>query len=210
MFADNQIPPHMQEDEDSVFGAVVQFAPTPEGFTDLQSRFVDAFIQLGGRPEKAAIAAGYAEGGAQNIGLRNLANPKINDEIVRRLKLQTGYALAVAFGAVIRVIQTSSDDKAVISAAFGLADRFGMAPPKAGVTVNVDARTINASGAQSILQELWDARNKRIASEQGADVSAIPLAMADTKQRTIEHVEQPKPLDPTWPAATPAGGGMFD
>jgi hypothetical protein len=176
----------------SVSDPLVPFAPTPEGFTDMQSRFCDAFISLGGDGTKAAIIAGYAQGGAANIAMRNLASPKINDEIIRRLKLSGSSALAVAIGGLLRIIERSKDDKAVVAASLGLMDRFGMAPPKgAGVVVNVNNMT--GDGVQALINEVWAERERRMKQANEPDLSAIPLAMADNTQ-LIEHQPERVPI----------------
>ncbi len=133
----------------------------PEGLTDLQSRFVDAFIQNGGRAGEAAVTAGYG-GGAENMGLRNLAKPKLQAEIVRRLKLQHGSALAAAIGRLLKIIETSEDDRAAVAASLGLMDRFGMAPPKGPAIVN-NIAVMNGHQAQSILAEVQQRREQRLA-----------------------------------------------
>jgi hypothetical protein len=147
----------------------------------MQSRFCDAFIALGGDGTKAALIAGYAEGGAANIAMRNLASPKINDEIIRRLKLSGSSALAVAIGGLLRIIERSKDDKAVVAASIALMDRFGMAPPKgAGVTVNVNNMT--GDGVQALINEVWQAREMRLKEAKHSDLSAIVPAMEHTPQ----------------------------
>jgi hypothetical protein len=168
-------------DEGSGDEPVIRYAPTPEGFTDMQSRFCDAFIALGGKGEQAAIEAGYSPGGAMNIAIRNMASPKINGEIIRRLKLSGSSALAVAIGGLLRIIERSKDDKAVVAASIALMDRFGMAPPKGpGVTVNVNNMT--GDGVQALINEVWQAREMRLKEAKHSDLSAIVPAMEHTPQ----------------------------
>lgn len=144
---------------------VVVFGPVPEDLTELQSYFVDAFIQLGGNASAAAEVAGYGKG--DSMGIRNLAKPKIQNEIVRRLKIQGGSVLAVAIGALLRIIENpASDEKAVTQAALGLMDRFGMAPPRGpAVAVQVNNNNVNGHQAQSILAEVLAAREARLSGK---------------------------------------------
>jgi hypothetical protein len=152
--------------EGSVSGPVTLITPTPDGLTDLQSAFIDAFIQNGGRAGEAAVTAGYG-GGAENMGLRNLAKPKIQAEIQRRLKTQAGSALAAAIGRLLKIIETSTDDRAAVAAALGLMDRFGMAPPKGPAIVN-NIAVMNGNAAQAILIEVQERRQQRLAQHSDA------------------------------------------
>lgn len=157
--------PPFDRSEGSGDAPVVVFGPVPDDLTELQSRFVDAFIQLGGNAYAAAEAAGY--GKSDGMGLRNLAKPKIQNEIVRRLKVQGGTVLAIAIGALLRVIENpASDEKAVTQAALGLMDRFGMAPPRGpAVAVQVNNNNVNGHQAQSILAEVLAAREARLSGK---------------------------------------------
>lgn len=155
-------------DEGSGDDCPVLWSPTPEGFTELQSRFVDAFIQLGGKGREAAIAAGYSEVSAQTMALRCLSAPKIVEEIGRRLKLQGPTLLAAAIGGLIRVIEKSDDSRAVVQAAIALCDRFGLSAPK-GPAVAVQINTGTSSDvAQALLAEVAAARAERLAREERA------------------------------------------
>lgn len=148
--------------EGSVSASVAVVTPAAEGFTDLQSAFIDQYIILGGHAEKAALAAGYGAGGAAQIAMRNLAKPKIQNEIVRRLKMQSGSALAAAIGRLLKIIETSTDDRAAVAASLGLMDRFGMAPPKGPAVVN-NIAVMNGNAAQAILIEVQERRQQRLA-----------------------------------------------
>lgn len=156
--------------EGSVVAPTALRAPDQEhgkGFTELQDRFVDRFIEMGGKGTEAALAAGYGEGGAANIAQRNLANPKIQAEIARRLKLQTGSALATALGALFEVIEEGEDERARVQAALGIMDRFGMAPPK-GPAVAVQINNMDGNGAQAILLDVQNRRQQRLARQVDA------------------------------------------
>lgn len=119
----NDTNPPVLVEQGSVAASLTVITPTPDGLTDLQSRFVDAFIENGGRAGDAAVTAGYG-GGAEGMGLRNLAKKKIQDEIERRVRLQRGSALAIALHRGLDIIQNSDDDRAAVAAVPGLwADR---------------------------------------------------------------------------------------
>lgn len=167
--------PPVVVDGASVSGSITDRAgeiETPEGrINERQSAFIDAFIELGGRAEEAAIQAGYA-GGASNMASRNLAKPKIQAEIVRRLKLRHGSALAIAIGNLLTIIEESEDDRARVQAALGIMDRFGMAPPRGpAATVNVNVMT--AGAAQAVLQDVQKRREQRLSSQSAAPSAAI-------------------------------------
>ena len=66
-------------------GNVPYVAETPNGpLTDLQDRFVDAYVTNGGRIEAAAIEAGYSQDSARTLGSRLLKQDKVLSEIYRR------------------------------------------------------------------------------------------------------------------------------
>ncbi|HEX8420913.1 MAG TPA: terminase small subunit [Sphingomonas sp.] len=133
-----------------------------DGLTAMQRAFCEEFVANGGRSGAAAVAAGYG-GGAEQMGMRNLAKKRIQEDIERRVKLSRGSGLAMAMGRLLKVIEHSSDDKAAVQAALGLMDRLGMAPPRGpGTTVNVNTMTANT--AQSILIEVANARQERLMS----------------------------------------------
>lgn len=152
--------------EGSVSASVSVVTPTPDGFTELQSAFIDHYIALGGKGEAAALAAGYGAGGAAQIAMRNLAKPKVQDEIQRRLKMQGGSALAIAITRLLKIIETSTDDRAAVAASLGLMDRFGMAPPKGPAIVN-NIAVMNGNAAQAILIDVQQRREQRLARLSG-------------------------------------------
>lgn len=139
--------------------------PAAPGLTDLQERFVAAFIETGGKIGESALMAGASH---ETYGHRLLARQKVQDEIARRVKLQSGSALAMAFGRLIKVVETGTDERAVVSAALGLMDRFGMAPPKASVTVNNNTAVIAGPQASAVLQMVAQRAAARLAQDSGA------------------------------------------
>jgi hypothetical protein len=132
------------------------------GLTDLEVRFAQAFVENGGKIGEAALTAGASH---ETYGHRVLARKKVQDEIARRVKLQAGSALAIAFSGLIRVIESAeSDERAVVAAALGLMDRFGMAPPK-GPSVAVQVNNVGNPGAQqvsAVLQQIFERRQARL------------------------------------------------
>lgn len=155
--------------EGSVAGPLTLVTPTPDGLTDLQSRFCDAFIENGGRAGEAAVTAGYG-GGAEGMGLRNLAKRKIQDEIERRVRMQRGSALAIALHRGLDIIQNSDDDRAAVAALLGIMDRFGMAPPKGPAIVN-NIAVMNGNQAQAILVEVQERRQRRLSGRSDDDAA---------------------------------------
>lgn len=160
-----------------VIGSDDDFGPDPHRFTELQKAFIREFVANGGKAEAAAISAGYG-GGAQGMAMRNLAKPRVQAEIQRRLRLQCGSALAVAVGRLMKIAETSTDDRAAVAAALGLMDRFGMAPPK-GPAVNVQVNNFGNSEAQSILSEVVERRTQRLKRVGPSALSGIAGTMPD-------------------------------
>lgn len=154
------------------------FGPDRERFTELQRRFIREFVANGGDGSAAAVAAGYG-GGASGMAIRNLAKQRIQAEIVRRIRLQSGSALAIAVGRLMKIAETSTDDRAAVAAALGLMDRFGMAPPK-GPSVNVQVNNnFGNSEAQSILTEVVQRREQRLKRVGPSALSGIAGTMPD-------------------------------
>lgn len=152
--------------EGSVAASSTAVAQPPEdGLTDLQRRFVDEFIANGGRAGDAAIAAGYG-GGAEGMGLRNLAKPKIQAAIEKTVKSQRGSALAIALARGLDIIQNSKDDKAAVTALLGIMDRFGMSPPK-GPLVAIQNNTITGSEASRLINDVMARRQQRLSGPDG-------------------------------------------
>lgn len=146
-----------------------------DGLNDVQRRFVDFYCSgtpaaLCGRDEDAppgdgyaaALAAGYADSGASNMASRNLLKPKIQAEIERRVKMGRGSALLAGTSALFKVIDKGSDERAIVTAATALLDRFGMAPPK-GPAVAVQINNVSGHEAQAILVDVQQRREQRLA-----------------------------------------------
>jgi hypothetical protein len=218
----NRRNPSEIDDEGSVSEPLVHFTPTPEGFTDLQSRFVDAFVQMGGKGELAAIEAGYSPITAGNMAVRNLSQPKIVALLNERLKVQGPVALAIAIGALLRIAEKSDDDRAVVQAAVALCDRFGLSVPKGPLVAIQNNNGMTGEAAQRLLEEVAMARALRLRDDRNAAIdaanelkaSAIDGAIADRSQRqlaTLTPPAQPAVVARPRPAAAPPdGGGMFD
>lgn len=129
----------------------------PTKLTAQQESFVYAFLDNGGNAAAAALTAGYSH---DTYGSRVLAKKHVQAEIARRVKLQTGSALAIALTGLFRVIESpGSDERAVVAAALGLMDRFGMAVPK-GPMVAIQNNTL-VGGAQQVADILADVAKKR-------------------------------------------------
>lgn len=177
--------------EVSVFEPVTPPAPTPERFTEMQSAFLEAFCsddpELRGQGEASAIAAGYAPENARNASYRNLLKPRVQEEILRRVKAQSGTALMKAMDRAVRIIEHSKDDAAAARVLLGLMDRLGMAPPRGpSVNVNVTNNSVDAAGAFSILAQVVQAREQRLNRIGPAHLSGIYPSMPDTIEQPSE------------------------
>lgn len=146
-----------------------------DGLNEVQRSFVDWYCSgvpaaLCGRDVDAppgdgyaaALAAGYADSGASNMATRNLLKPKIQAEIERRVKMGRGSALLAGTSALFKVIDKGEDERAIVTAATALLDRFGMAPPKGPAIVN-NMVVMNGSQAQAVLLEVQERRQQRLA-----------------------------------------------
>ncbi|MCP3735635.1 terminase small subunit [Sphingomonas sp. RP10(2022)] len=160
--------------EGSVLASTASRARDDDGLNKVQRAFVDWYCSgvpaaLCGRSEDAppgdgyaaALAAGYAESGASNMATRNLLKPQIQAEIERRVKMGRGSALLAGTSALFKVLDKGSDERAIVTAATALLDRFGMAPPK-GPATQVNLNVMNGSAAQAILVEVQERRQQRL------------------------------------------------
>ena len=160
---DNErLPASEQVIEASVSGPSKLVALPPDGLTDQQREFVRQFVLLG-KSGEAALAAGY---GHDTYGTRLLARKKVQAEIARQVKMQTGSALAMAMARLLRIVETSTDDRAAVAAALGLMDRFGMAPPK-GPAVAVQVNNIGGPAASAVLQQVAERAAARLKLQGG-------------------------------------------
>lgn len=148
--------------------SVVRAPPGDDGLNDLQRSFVDHYCLLGDGTA-AAIAAGYG-GGARNMATRNLLKPKIQAEIERRVRMGKGTALLLATERLFQIIEGSDDERAVVQAALGVMDRFGMGVPK-GPLVSVQTNIMNGNVAQSILIDVQERRQRRLSGRSDDDAA---------------------------------------
>lgn len=112
-------------------GNVPFVAETPNGpLTDLQDRFVDAYVTNGGRIEAAAIEAGYSEDSARTLGSRLLKQDKVLAEIYRRTMGRVAVVAPKALDVVERLAQGSRSDKVRLEAAIDLLNRAGLKAPE--------------------------------------------------------------------------------
>ena len=105
---------------------VVKPIESPNGaLTELQDRFVDAYVSNGGRIEKAAIEAGYSETSARTLG----KDSRILQEIYRRTVEQIALAAPKALATVERLAVTARSEKVQLEAAADLLNRAGIKAP---------------------------------------------------------------------------------
>lgn len=149
------------DQQGSVSSLAPSIAPAAPSFTDIQLGFIEAYIENGGKAGEAALTAGASH---ETYGIRLLAKKKVQDEIARRVKLQAGSALHISLTRLLKIVESSTDDKAAVQAALGLMDRFGMAAPKGpSVALQVNNNTTVIGGqAQSIIGAIWADRQARL------------------------------------------------
>lgn len=172
MTQDERENPGLMVIEGSVSASTTLVAGTPaedrNGLSERAWAFIDAYIERQGKDlEGAAIAAGYSPGGAKNMATRNLLNPKVQDEIARRVKLGKGTALLAAFTRGMDIIENSEDDRAATAMVLGFFDRFGLAAPKGPL---IDARTVNnisGPAASAVLQQVAERAARRLGRTDG-------------------------------------------
>ena len=119
---------------------------SPNGpLTELQDRFIDAYVTNGGAIEKAAIDAGYSEASARTLGSRLLKDDKVLQEIYRRTVGRVAVMAPRALGIVDQLAQSSRSDKVRLEAAMDLLNRAGLKAPEridhrigGEITVNID------------------------------------------------------------------------
>ena len=103
--------------------------------TEKQQAFVDAYASNGGDGTQAAIAAGYAEAHAAQASRRLLANPLIQQDILKATLTRIGLHAPRALQTVVDLQQSARSDYVRLQAAQDLLDRAGFRPPD-----RVDAR----------------------------------------------------------------------
>lgn len=124
---------------------------SPNGpLTELQDRFVDAYVANGGRIEKAAIEAGYSETSARTLGSRLAKDPRILQEIYRRTVEQIALAAPKALATVERLATTARSEKVQLEAAADLLNRAGIkAPDKVDHRIGGEISVVIDLGGQS-------------------------------------------------------------
>lgn len=75
--------------------------------TDKQRRFVEAYCSNGHNATQAAIASGYSEKTARQVGSENLAKPDIQDAIQEFMSKATKKALITTERLVERLVEES-------------------------------------------------------------------------------------------------------
>jgi phage terminase small subunit len=104
---------------------------SPNGpLTELQDRFIDAYVTNGGRIEQAAIEAGYSEASARTLGSRLLKDDKVLQEIYRRTVSKVAVSAPKALHIVEQLAQSSRSDKVRLEAAMDLLNRAGLKAPE--------------------------------------------------------------------------------
>lgn len=186
--------PELQEAVD-----LVDRVARPKGFgghrpNEQQRLFAQAFVMNGGNATDAARVAGYAHG--DTYGPRLLLNGNIRAEIERLSVALISAKLPQLIAAALKLIEETTDDKARITAIFGLLDRAGL-KPKTGPLVQVNNTTntqINSGAAvATIMQEVWQKRSARLSGDLSAIVGGMPDHSA--AQIGTEHSAEPDALE---------------
>ena len=94
--------------------------------TTKQAAFIAEYVANGGKATDAAIAAGYAQA---NEGYRLLANPLIQQEILKETLSRLGMAAPQALSTVMRLSEGARSEYVQLQAAQDLLDRAGFRPP---------------------------------------------------------------------------------
>lgn len=104
---------------------------SPSGaLTELQDKFIDAYVSNGGRIEAAAIEAGYSEASARTLGSRLVKDDKVLAEIYRRTVGRVAVTAPKALHIVEQLAQSSRSDKVRLEAAMDLLNRAGLRAPE--------------------------------------------------------------------------------
>jgi phage terminase small subunit len=99
----------------------------PAPMTEMQERFAVEFAMNGGDATAAAIAAGYSEKSACDIGRRTLALPHIQVAVLRELTKLRFRSGAIGLNAMIQVATNEKAPAAArVSAARSLMEHAGM------------------------------------------------------------------------------------
>ena len=107
-----------------------------QALTEKQSAFITAFTSTPsciGNASKSAVAAGYSEKSAYEIGRQQLEKPKIKAAVDEALREQIGGSLAAKAVDFLRIIIDDPDalPKLKMDAAKTLLDRAGLIAPRA-------------------------------------------------------------------------------
>lgn len=104
---------------------------SPSGaLTELQDKFIDAYVSNGGRIEAAAIEAGYSEASARTLGSRLVKDDRVLAEIYRRTVGRVAVTAPKALHIVETLAQSSRSDKVRLEAAMDLLNRAGLRAPE--------------------------------------------------------------------------------
>lgn len=99
----------------------------PAPLTDMQKEFARRFAANGGNAREAAIAAGYSEVSADDIGRRTAALPHVAELILKELMGLRASSGAVGLAALTRIAQSNTAPAAaVVAAARALLEHAGL------------------------------------------------------------------------------------
>lgn len=136
----------------------------------MQRAFALAYVLNGGVADAARIDAGYS---SPTMGVKNLQNGSILREIKRLSVMNLDADLPQLIRRAKEIaFDPKTPQKEALIAIFGLMDRAGVTPPKGPLVAIQNNSYGDTKGlAQTIIQEVWNARTARL--------SGIAVSMAD-------------------------------
>lgn len=124
-------------------------APAPDGLTDLQWRFVIAYVSRGtGNATAAAREAGYSPAAARQTGYALLQRPAIQHAIMQQTAAAIASAAPMAAKTMMSLALKAKSEFVRQQAASDLLDRGGFKPP--------DRHQVAVAGSISISIDLGE------------------------------------------------------
>jgi len=106
------------------------YAQDKDGLTERQRAFVSAYVANGGKLEKAAIEAGYAEGGARTRAYDLMRMPKVQAAIRLENNQQMGRHASSAIEVLKELMEKADSETVKAACAQSLLDRSGYKLPE--------------------------------------------------------------------------------
>jgi hypothetical protein len=140
--------------------------------TEKQVEFARVFALNGGDATAAAVAAGYSESSARDMGRRTAALPHVADAILRELMHLRASSGAIGLAALTRIAQsTTAPAAAVVAAGRALCEHAGLL---------------------GTAKELREARERAADSANVASYTAVLDALAKLPASNDDHPPDPQ------------------